>query len=147
MNYSEQITEESEQHRLYEERKNDRLLRDARSRTRQSIWILVLIGAFNLLYAVWLYVEQQQTEVGIIQGIVALGYLALAAYAVKNPYRAILGGILLYSLVIILAAVDDPATLLQGIILKIIIIVALVKGLLAGKEVVALKKKLRAKKQ
>lgn len=59
-------------------------------------------------------------------------YIALAFWAGRNPFGACLTGLIIYLTVNLINAAIDPMTLAQGIIMKIIIILALVNGVKAG---------------
>lgn len=59
-------------------------------------------------------------------------YIALAFWAGRNPFGACLTGLILYLTLNLINAAIDPATIIQGIIMKIIIILALVNGVKAG---------------
>ncbi len=59
-------------------------------------------------------------------------YIALTFWAGRNPFGACLTGLILYLTLNLINAALDPATIIQGFILKIIIILALANGVKAG---------------
>lgn len=61
-------------------------------------------------------------------------YFGLWFWARKNPYAAALVALLLFLTVIVISAVYEPQTLYQGILIKILFIVALAKAVSAGRE-------------
>ncbi len=61
-------------------------------------------------------------------------YAGLWLWAKKNAYAASLVALLLFLTVIVASAVWEPQTLYQGILIKILFIVALVKAVTAGRE-------------
>ena len=61
-------------------------------------------------------------------------FAGLAFWTKKRPYTALLCALIFYVSLIVIAAVLDPATILQGWILKVIIIILLLLGLRNGKE-------------
>ena len=69
---------------------------------------------------------------GAIMAALAVIFLALWWWAQTNPFGAALSALLLYVTVTLIGAMVDPASLLQGIIIKVIIIVALVKSIQAA---------------
>jgi hypothetical protein len=69
-------------------------------------------------------------------------YLILAAWSNKNPFGAILTAFIIYITLIVINAFFDPATIIQGIIIKIFFIGALIKGTRSAKEAEGFKKEL-----
>lgn len=61
-------------------------------------------------------------------------YLGLWFWAKSNPYAAALVALLLFLTVIVISAVYEPATLAQGILVKILFIAALGKAVVSGRE-------------
>jgi hypothetical protein len=61
-------------------------------------------------------------------------YFGLWFWARKNPYAASLVALLLFLTVIVASAVWEPSTLYQGILVKILFVVALAKAVSAGRE-------------
>jgi hypothetical protein len=80
------------------------------------------------------FVGQYQMMLGINYLLVPI-YIALTVWAGWNPYRACLIGLILYVATTLINAGIDPTAfhgVVQGIILKIVIIVALLNGLKAA---------------
>jgi predicted aspartyl protease len=69
-------------------------------------------------------------------------FLVFAAFSYKKPAISFLGALIFYLAVIIVLAVIEPATLLQGIILKVLVVIALVKGYKDAKEFEQMKRTL-----
>ncbi len=65
----------------------------------------------------------------LIWGIFVAAFIVLGFWTKKKPYYAIVSALVLYSILIIVNAMLDPATIVKGIIFKVIVIVLLVKGL------------------
>lgn len=63
---------------------------------------------------------------------IAGAFFGLAFWARKNPLPASIVGLCLYGTIILVNAVLAPESLVQGIIVKIIVIAALVKAIQAG---------------
>jgi len=83
----------------------------------------------------------------VIEGLILCGiFVALGFWANKNPYPAVLSGLLLFILIMILFALINPISIVAGLIWKIIIIVAMVYGLQAAKKAKDLMANLEAAK-
>lgn len=67
--------------------------------------------------------------------ILAIIYLTLAFWSEKNPMMALLLALLLYITTVSIIAIIEPATLIQGIIWKILIISYLGKGMYSASQV------------
>ena len=63
---------------------------------------------------------------------VGLLFIGLFFWAKKNPFGASLTALIIYATSILVQAGMEPETLVKGIIIKIIIILALVRGVQAG---------------
>lgn len=65
-------------------------------------------------------------------GALGVGFLALAAWSSRNAFAAVLTGLVLYIALILASAAVSPITLVQGIIIKILIVGFLIGGLRAA---------------
>lgn len=72
------------------------------------------------------------TFIGAAVGIIGVIFIALGAWAGRNPLPAALCGLVLYCTLAIGDALASPATLIQGIVIKVIIIAILAKAVSAG---------------
>ncbi|MDQ3111245.1 MAG: hypothetical protein M3R17_15255 [Bacteroidota bacterium] len=71
----------------------------------------------------------------IIEGSILCGiFIGLGLWANKNPYPAVLTGLILFILFIIISAIGNPVSIIGGIIWKIIILTAMIYGLKAAKD-------------
>lgn len=106
-----------------------RLLSDAADQIKSAkIVIYVLAGIFFLSGMIaWFSLEDLGSLV--VNLCISLLYLIFAAWCSKNPFGAILTASLVYVTVQILNAFVDPTTIVSGIILKIVVIAAFVKGI------------------
>ena len=68
----------------------------------------------------------------IVNLIIAAIMLALALWGRRSPLPAVLIATATYAVVIAYAAIGDPATLGQGLLMKIIIIAFLIRGIKAA---------------
>lgn len=70
--------------------------------------------------------------IGAVIGVLAAIFLALGIWARRSPLPAAITGLTLYVTLMLAGAALDPASLVQGIILKAIIILFLVRAIQAG---------------
>jgi hypothetical protein len=105
--------------------------------------LYILAGVF-LLYGLILFFFQGSNDNAsallITNAVVAIIFLLLGYWSEKKPLAAIISGMTLYILVQLLAAIDDPLSILKGIIFKVIVISYLIKGLLSALEAEKIKK-------
>ena len=99
--------------------------------------ILFAIAAIQLI---GIYFAFQQfglaRMIAIIISIgVALLFFLLALWTKKRPFDAIIAGLVLYSVLIAAAAILDPSTIIQGLILKIGIYVLFISALSNARDV------------
>jgi hypothetical protein len=64
----------------------------------------------------------------------AVIYFGLWFWAKKNPYMAALIALMLFLAVIVVSAVFDPKTIAQGVIVKVLFLLALTRAVKAGNE-------------
>ena len=76
-------------------------------------------------------VTQQHLLFSVNYLLVAI-YVGLIFWCSRNPFGACLTGLVIYVTLILINAAVDPATIVQGIIMKAIIIIALANGIKAG---------------
>jgi hypothetical protein len=74
-----------------------------------------------------------------VDWFIALCFLLLAVWSRKKPATAFLTSLIFYGCIIVALALLDPASILKGIIFKILIIIALYKAYTMAKEYEALK--------
>ena len=86
-----------------------------------------------------------RTTVIIASITVALIFAGLALWTKRKPFDAIITGLIIYSLLIILGALLDPATILNGILLKVVIYVLLISALSNARDVQRWKDSMRKK--
>lgn len=103
-----------------------------------AVGILQLIGIGLVFFLVKTAPQEFQVPPGtlttiiIISSAVAVAYFVLAALSSRYPLACTTIGLILFITLQAIAAIDDPASLAQGWILKIIVIVALVKAVQAA---------------
>ena len=104
------------------------------------IWLYVVSG-FHLVFAIINYftLKDQDEQMalmasGIYVAIAAI-FFALALWSYKKPTVSFLVALILYIAFIIGFALLDPANLVRGVIIRILVIVALFKGYTNAKQV------------
>jgi hypothetical protein len=118
--------------------KSDFDMRGYDKHIRNARILLFVMAGLQLVSIAFIDFTASELEVGIGVGLtvfVAGVFLGLAFYTEKRPYTAILIALILYSLLIIGDAIVEPASILKGILLKILIVVLLIRGLSNGREV------------
>jgi hypothetical protein len=108
----------------------DKHIRNAR------IMLFVLAGLFLLSLAALLPFDDNPVKMVMAAVIVlfAAAYVALAFWTKKKPYTAILTALILFISLEVLSFLLQPASIFQGWILKIIVILLLILGLRNAKE-------------
>ena len=99
--------------------------------------MLFIVAGLQLLPLVMLPKDIDPDSKMIIIAItifVALVFAGLAFWTKKKPYHALLAALIFYVALVALNAFIDPKTLLQGLIMKIIVIVLLIMGFKNAKE-------------
>ena len=105
---------------------------------------LFVLSGFFLLFGLGYFAinssEDTASAVLITNAIVSVIFLLLGWWAPKKPLASIISGMVLYIIIILMSAIDDPSTLVKGIIVKIVIISYLVKGLMSAMEAEKIRK-------
>jgi peptidoglycan/LPS O-acetylase OafA/YrhL len=114
---------------------------------RNAIYAAAVILAINLIIIAatipddydyfWLYC--------LVWGGFIAGFVILALWTKKKPFNAIIGALILYGLLILLNAFIDITSVYKGIIFKVIIIVALFKGLSDARDAQQMQEQLKNK--
>lgn len=106
---------------------------------------LYLIAAFMLLGGVILYATSKETAILIGSVIISGLFVSLGFWSRKKPLAAIVSGAALYAILIILSAIENPLSIVSGIIWKILIIGAFIRGIKAAIDAEKVKKELNIK--
>jgi hypothetical protein len=102
-----------------------------------------LAGLFMVISIIVFFVRKDDPDViGLVIPylILAFIFLALGGYTHKKPLACIVSGLSLYVIEIVINAIDNPATIISGIILKIVIIGYLVRGIRSAIKIEKIKK-------
>jgi hypothetical protein len=100
---------------------------------------LFVIAGFTLAFSFIVYFMNQEKEDAyyelVADVIISVTFALLGFLSNTKPYLALLAGLILYSLLIILAAIVNPLSLFKGVILRIAIITWLVKGIISARRI------------
>src|SRR5438034_10364369 len=93
---------------------------------------LYVLAAISVLYGFGYYYINKtfSNALGVLVSylIVSILFLLLGLWSRKKPVASIISGMILYILLQLIAAMDNPRNLINGAIVKIIIISYLIKG-------------------
>jgi ribosomal protein L37E len=111
-----------------------------------SLYWIAGIFAVSTVFSFFRTADGADLSLFLITSILLIGaFLAFAIWSKTKPAAALISGLSLYLIVQILNAVDNPLSIVSGIIFKIFIIAYLIKGILAVLEVEKIKKELNIK--
>jgi len=109
--------------------------------------ILYILAGLNALFGIVLGVLMKFDIPTLIVCIVsALIYLGLGIWSRSKPFPAIVTGLIFYITLIIISAIVDPATIIQGIIWKVLIISGFYYGYKGAKEAEEIKEQIEVQK-
>jgi len=116
--------------------------KNIKSATNSLYWVA---GLFSLGAIIGGFMLQDKSEIVahlIVYVILIAIFLALAVWGKQKPLPALISGLSLYVFIQIANAILEPASIVSGIIVKIIIIAMLIKGIKAALEADKIKKEL-----
>ncbi|WP_153795992.1 hypothetical protein [Foetidibacter luteolus] len=104
---------------------------------RNARIILYVIAGLNLTQ---LFVLKNYTSLDNVLTIIVVLlfsgiFVALAFWTKRKSYNAIMTALIVYTTIILIGAINDPASIFQGLILKIVVYVLLIVALKNAKEV------------
>jgi len=108
----------------------------------KSLYWLSGLTAFSAIVIYFSSAGEDQLATLMTNIFLILSFLGLGIWSKHKPTAAMITGLSLYLIVILLNAVISPMTIVSGLIVKIIVIGALIKGIKAVLEVDKLKKEL-----
>ena len=111
-----------------------RLLSDAQDKIKSAKTTIYILAGLFFLAGVFFGFAGDDVATAVVYLVVTILYLIFAAWATNNPFGAILTAFIVFITIHVVSAVADPATLFQGLIIKIAVIVALVKGIRSARE-------------
>ena len=106
------------------------------------IWLYV-IAAIQVVFGIVQYAITDDKEIGLIVAIVEAGigvlFFLFALWSYKKPATAFMTALVTFVVIHVASAIIEPSQIYKGIILKVLVIVALVKGFNNAREVEKLK--------
>ncbi|MEH0153834.1 hypothetical protein V6R21_06780 [Limibacter armeniacum] len=120
---------------------NYNLMLSCKRKVREARLILLAIALINV-FGIFQGINGNNTVFTVIATIYVLTFAGLALLAGKKPRKSIIAGISIYIGFTLLAGAIYPPSLANGILMKIIIISALVKGYVASKDIEEIQLKL-----
>ncbi len=106
-----------------------RLLKDAEEKIKSARTMIYVAAGLFFVSGLITYAVSDDVGTLLVNFVICLLYLILAAWSSRNAFGAILTAFTIYITVQVVNAFVDPATILSGIILKVILIAAFVKGI------------------
>ncbi len=112
------------------------MIRDSMKKVNRAKYILFALAGLNFLVSLYylFYTFENAVLAFGIQLFVALVYLGLGLWCIKKPLLGIIVGLSFYLFIIALMAVIDPMTIIQGILWKVLIVMAFIYGIQSVKE-------------
>lgn len=104
---------------------------------------LFVVAALQIIFGIIMGVAQGGDEavyVMVVACVIGAIFFGLGLWTKSKPYTAILTGLILFIVLHTIEAIADPASIMRGIILKVLVIVYLAKSLGDAKEAQQMKK-------
>ncbi|PKP05398.1 MAG: hypothetical protein CVU11_00395 [Bacteroidetes bacterium HGW-Bacteroidetes-6] len=127
-------------------KRKKRLYLEHKKAIKKARNILFILGTINLVFGLILGMSKMPNSNIILVAclICAAIYFGLGFWSQRKPFAAILSGFFIYIVLNVVAAVQDPNTIYQGIIWKVIIISGFVYGYKGAKDSEGLEKELKS---
>lgn len=111
-----------------------RLLSDANDKIKSAKTAIYVLAGLFFLFGLVAGFANDDFATMIVNLFLCVIFLVLAAWSSNNPFGAILTAFIIYATVHIVNGFIDPATIIQGVIIKALVIVAFVKGIQSAHE-------------
>ncbi|HEX7014654.1 MAG TPA: hypothetical protein VF191_04030 [Cyclobacteriaceae bacterium] len=111
-----------------------RFLDDAMGKIKSARKVIYGLAALFFIFGLYMGFGEDDFATMMVNLILCVIYLVLAAWCNQNPFGAILTAFIIYLTLIVVNMLIDPATLFHGIIIKLVIIAWLVKGIRSAHE-------------
>jgi hypothetical protein len=122
------------------------MLGDAEKRIKEARTAIFVVAGLTFIGGLFVGISKDNSAAMVVNFILTILYLIFAAWCTKNPFGAILTAFIVYVTTIILNAIVEPATLISGIIVKILVVIALIKGIQSALEAKRLMQELQSSK-
>jgi len=106
-------------------------LENEKSTVNQARLVLFALAMVYVVYGIFegFMLQNSLLLAGIIDFSIAAVFFGLSLLSLKKPFLSLVIGLGFYGLIILLLGIIEPATLLQGIYVKFVVIVALIFGI------------------
>lgn len=111
-----------------------RFLDDANGKIKSARNAIYGLSALFFIFGLFMGFGMDDFATMIVNLVLCVTYLVLAAWCSHNPFGAILTAFIIYLTLVVVNMLIDPATLFQGIIIKVVIIAWLAKGIRSAHE-------------
>ena len=119
------------------------LLKNSQRSIKQAQWMLFGVSILGILGTAYLYYFYYIPVFVLIVGAVfSFIYLLLGLLSFRKPKVPIIVGLVIYAVLVLGITRFFPSTILDGIIIKILVLAALVKGFIAARQAEVLQYKL-----
>lgn len=111
-----------------------RLLGDANDKIKSAKYAIYVLAGIFFIFGLIAGLVNDDIPTLTVNLFLCILYLIFATWSTKNPFGAILTAFIVYITVQVVNAFVDPATLASGVIIKIFVIAAFVKGIRSAQE-------------
>ena len=111
-----------------------RLLSDAQDKIKSAKYTIYILAGIFFVVAGLAGLANDDIPTLVVNLCLCLLYLIFAAWCTKNPFGAILTAFIVYITILVVNFFVDPATIVSGIIIKIFVIAAFIKGIRSAQE-------------
>ncbi|HEY4656745.1 MAG TPA: hypothetical protein VIH22_19645 [Cyclobacteriaceae bacterium] len=111
-----------------------RFLDDAKDKIKSAKTVIYILAGLFFVFGLVIGFVMDDFATMVANLSLTVIYLVLAAWCTRNPFGAILTAFILYVTLQVVNVLIDPATLIQGFVIKFFVIVALVKGIRSAHE-------------
>ncbi|MFB9844356.1 hypothetical protein [Mucilaginibacter ginsenosidivorans] len=138
-------TEEEQKKFLMDKSYKELNLEEANRMVKKASYALYYVAGATLVGGLIVY-GMDKTGLGstvlLVNAILAVLFAAIGFWCTRMPLAGVITGTSLYALIFILNAIENPLTIVSGIIFKIFIVGCFIKGIKSAIEAEKLKKEL-----
>lgn len=126
-------TEEEQGAYRYKIEHRKKLLKDANQKIRRARTTLYIMAGLCFLAGLFFSFSDNILD-GVVYLILALFYLIMVAWSNRQPFAAMPTSLIVFITIQLLSAIVDPVYLFKGIIIKVVIVIAFVRGVQSAKD-------------
>ncbi len=95
---------------------------------------LYIVAAIQMIFGIYEYftLREYDDQIALLTGGIDFGigivFIVLAVWSYKKPAAAFLTALILFVTIHVLSMISDPTMIYKGIILKVLVTIALIKG-------------------